>query len=226
MPSWDIEGTMLTHETTGIDYLVAVLHSDKGARHCDKRMKSAQKAFFGLQSAGLHFRGVEPAVAAKLYSVGVRSIMSYGCETMTMKKSAIQKMETMQGKLVKSFLGLRKHSRNTPLLTALKIPSICETIVHQSASLLRSCLLFPSRASQFYSFLIQSSSHSRCLTLVDRCLTSDRSLDVCRLVSDDSYIRGFKSYHEPNGLVDSIVLLMSDYNDNARNILQMLLNVF
>ena len=222
MPSWVIEGTPLAHETSGMDYLGAVLHSDKGASHCSKRMKSAQKAFYGLQSAGLHFRGVEPTVAAKLYSVGVRSILTYGCETMTISKSTMKKMEVTQGKLVKSFLGLRKHSRNTPLLSALNIPTISDTFFSQSANLLRSCLLFPSRASQFYSFLIQSSPLN-CFTLVDRCL----SVDVCRLVRDSSYIRGFKSfYHEPDGLIDSVVLLMSDYNDNARTILQMLLNPF
>lgn len=225
-PSWTIEGTTLAHESAGIEYLGAVLHADKGVSHCNKRMQSAQKAFYGLQSAGLHFRGVEPTVAAKLYSVGVRSIMTYGCETMMIKKAAIKKMDVMQGKLVKAFLGLRKHSRNTPLLHALKIPTISESIVYQSLNLLRSCLLFSSRASQFYSFVIQS-GRSHCCTLVDRCLTGDIPLDIFRLVSDNSYIRHFKSSHyERDGLVDSIVLLMSHYTDNARNILQMLLNVF
>ena len=59
---------------------------------------SAQKAFYGLQSAGLHFRGVEPRVSAKLYCVGVRTVLMYGAEAVALSQADIKKMQKTQGK--------------------------------------------------------------------------------------------------------------------------------
>ena len=226
IPTWTIEGTPLTYVTTGIEYLGAILRCDKGVSHCDKRTKAAQRAFYGLQSAGLHFGGVEPSVASKLYSVGVRSVMTYGCEAVTLKKSALKSLECTQGKLVKAFLGLRKHSRNTPLLSALKIPTVGDSVCLSAMKLLRSCLMYPSKASHFYSYIIQS-SHP-CDSLIDRCLNSKNpTLNVSQLITDPNFTSPTKVNSDvPDGLVDSISQLLCEYNDNARNILQMLLNVF
>lgn len=225
-PSWNIEGTALLH-VNSIEYLGAILQSDHGVSHADKRMKAAQRAFYGLQSAGLHLKGVEPRVAAKLYSVGVRSVLLYGTEAVFTSKTVRKKLETYQGKLVKAFLGLRKSSRNTPLLGALKIPSIGASLGLSCLNLLRSCLFYPSRATQFYCQLIQS-GHLHINSLIDRCFSSDFNVDVFRLINDNSYCDKLRKATSaaPDGLVDSISQLLSDYTDNARNILQLLLNPF
>jgi hypothetical protein len=101
-PSWSIGQSTLTHEET-ITYLGAVLHTT-GTVHVERRTSSAQKAFYGLQSAGLHFQGVDPHVSAKLYSVGVKSVMMYGAEAIALSQSNIKALATLQGKMVKSFL--------------------------------------------------------------------------------------------------------------------------
>lgn len=78
-PVWSIEGTPLTHSDS-ITYLGAELCHDNGKAHINRRTQAAQKAFYGLQGAGLSFRGLHPRVSAHLYTVGVSTILTYGCE--------------------------------------------------------------------------------------------------------------------------------------------------
>jgi hypothetical protein len=60
--------------------------------------------------------------------------------------------------MVKSFLGLRRSSRNTPLLSALKTPSITDSLACSAKNLLRSCLMHNSRATDFYGYLLRQDS--------------------------------------------------------------------
>ena len=50
-----MEGATFAHESAGIEDLEAVLHAKNGVSQCNKRMQSAQKTFYGLQLASLHF---------------------------------------------------------------------------------------------------------------------------------------------------------------------------
>ena len=81
LPTWSIDGVPLAQESS-MTYLGAVLCDDGGSKHTANRVNAAQRAFYGLQGAGLYYGGVHPHVATKLYSVGVRTILTYGCEAL------------------------------------------------------------------------------------------------------------------------------------------------
>ena len=174
---------------------------------------------------------VEPHVAAKLYSVGVRTVLMYGTEAVSLSKGDMRKLESTQGKLVKSFLGLKKWCHNTPLLRALRIPSVHDSCALASLSLLRSCLMSNSRAAQFYNYCLNylDDTVDKYSNLVSRCLSNHLGANTRRFLLNSSYAKSLKSdlyYSDCDGLVDSVRALFQDYSDNARNLLQLLLNPF
>ena len=228
-PVWTIEDQPLQN-SDHLLYLGATLKNDKGMAHVMKRIEAAQKSFYGLQGAGLCFRGVAPEVASHLYSVGVRSVLTYGSEALHISSSSLKKMKSVQGKLVKAFLGLRKTSHTTPLLQALKIPAIETSLGLASLNLLRSNLLYDSSASSFYSHLFRPGvDHEN--TLVQRChqFACDHRIDILHYILDDKYHNECKyrfKLPETDGIVDSIRQQFYEYNDQARNIVQLLVNPF
>ena len=63
-PDWMIEEKRLSI-VSSIPYLGVILDGENnwsGAKHVDNRIAAAQKAFYGLQGAGLHGKGVTPSL--------------------------------------------------------------------------------------------------------------------------------------------------------------------
>jgi len=232
-PIWRIEGEELNH-VDSLLYLGATLKDDGGLSHATTRINAAQKAFYGLQGAGLCFRGVSPEVSAHMYAVGVRSVLTYGCEAVRISNATLKKLESTQGKLVKAFLGLRKTSHTSPLIQALHIPPVAISIGLASLNLLRSSLLHSSSASHFYSHLlahVSSSGFSAIDSLVNRSslFAFTHGININNFIFNDTYRslckKRFK-YFDTNGLVDTISFLFDDYGCDARNLVQSLVNPF
>ena len=60
----------------------------------------------------------------------------YGQQCIFSNKTAIDRAEKLQAKLLKCSLGLKSYGKTTPLLKALKIPRINSTIQMQETKLL------------------------------------------------------------------------------------------
>lgn len=231
-PSWTIDGAPIQFTDSGMTYLGAQVLTDGGTLHTEKRASAAQKAFYGLQGSGLHVNGVAPAVATKIFNVGVRSVLTYGCHSIHLTRRSMHRLESAQGKLVKAFLGLRKFSRTSPLLEALGINTIQETVGSSCMKLLRSCITFASNAKNFYSYLLCQPLTSSSNTLVNRAMNFARESDIDfnLFLFNDSYFNAYKkrknAYDSDNGLIDSIRTLLTDYSMNSRAILQLLVNPF
>jgi hypothetical protein len=67
-----------------------ILKTDDRKAHVQHRIGAAQRAFHGLQGAGLNFDGLELEDSARLFSVGIRTVLLYGCETLHMRKSTLK----------------------------------------------------------------------------------------------------------------------------------------
>jgi len=228
-PVWTIEGQALDH-VDSLLYLGATLKNDGGLAHATARISAAQKAFFGLQGAGLCYRGVAPEVSAHMYSVGVRTVLTYGCEAIRLSPTTLKKLESAQGKLVKGFLGLRKTSYTTPLIQALRIPPISTSVGLASLDLLRSSLLHGSSASQFYSHaLVRPACTSDSLVQRSSLFASKHNILLHSYIFNDQYRISCKTRlkaAEPNGVVDSISHLFEDYNESAKMLIQLLVSPF
>ena len=147
-PQWHLNGFVLREEAA-VTYLGTVLSSNPKL-HFDIRIKSATRAFYGLQCAGLCAGGVAPTVLAHMFNVAIQSILSYGCAMLNFTLSSVKDLDKLQAKLLKSALGLPKFCHNTPLLQALKVKKIDNLLQVQQLSLIRNALLNKSKARTFY----------------------------------------------------------------------------
>ena len=225
-----IEGEPIPVAEHGMLYLGAMLNDDGGGEHVARRIKAGQKAFYGLQGAGLHYDGIAPAISAKIFNIGVNTVLTYGCQSVHLTRKHLRSMVTAQGKLVKSFLGLRKTSRTTPLLDALNIAPAENSIGISSFSTLRSSMLYSSNAKNFYSFLVCQPIFKTAKTLVARAFTYARenAIDFSQFLFSQSYFNEKRriSFNSMDGIVDSIKVLLHDYCSESRNLIQLLVNPF
>ena len=179
IPSWSIEGIQLALSDK-LPYLGSSIDNCRGASHADMRIRAAQRAYFALQSAGLTYKGVSPDTARDIFSVGVRSTLLYGCHTVSISEANLASMDKFQSKLIKTFLGLKQHTRSTPLLQALRIQPISKTVHLHKLKLLSSCLYSNSRCETFYRYLLFSEKET---PNTDTLL--GRTLSTCKLYSMD-----------------------------------------
>ena len=232
-PVWHIQDASLK-VVASMPYLGATLTKDGGKSHVENRIKAANRAYFSLQHAGLHYKGVSPDVAAHLFSVGIQSTLAYGCEAIHTNLTSQKELSKCQGNLLKASLGLRRSCHTTPLLKALNILPIPSLIGLQSLNLLKSNITYPSGASKFYCQLIAQrklcSSHS----LIDRVYSfaTEYDIDVVKYILDSRYcslVRNRLRAKAPlgvNGIDDSVRSLFCNYNDHARDMIHSLIGAF
>ena len=122
-PSWMIDNQSVT-VVPSIKYLGTILDNSRGSSHKVARLSAAQRAFYSLQGAGIKYRGVSPTTACKIYTTAIQSVLTYGCSTVFLTKSSLNELNTLQGKNIKTVLGLNHNVRSTPLMEALDIPSV------------------------------------------------------------------------------------------------------
>ena len=104
---WYLNGSVLREEVIYISYLGTVLSSNPKLQF-DTIIKSATRAFYGLQCAGLCAGGVHvtPTVSAHMFNVAIQPILSYGSTTLNFTRSSVTELDRVQVKLLKSAVGL------------------------------------------------------------------------------------------------------------------------
>ena len=114
--------------------------SNNTKEHANARISATQIAFFALKSAGVFSKGVKTEAMAYLYKTTIRPVLLYGLQSVGNTKKSRKEIEKLQGKLLKAILNLKLSCRNTPLLHAMKIPRIEESVRQQEVMLLRALL--------------------------------------------------------------------------------------
>ena len=135
-PKWYIHNTVLKN-CDYLTYLGIVLSNDSSHNHVYSRITSCRKAFYSLQNAGLCKDGLDVKTSTYIWSVICQSILSYGCEAVSLSDKNIYDIDKLQGNLVKCFTGIGKTYRTTPLLKSLRIKKLSNIIYNQNINLLR-----------------------------------------------------------------------------------------
>ena len=99
-PKWILNDTILTEEKQ-VNYLGSIL-SNNPTDHVESRCKSARKAFYAFQSAGLCKNGVDPSTIAHIYNVAIKPVLSYGCAAVGLSDKYVTELEKFQGSLKKN----------------------------------------------------------------------------------------------------------------------------
>ena len=148
-PKWILNDTILTEEKQ-VKYLGSIL-SNNPTNHVESRSKSARKAFYALQSAGLCKNGVDPYTIAHIYNVAIEPVLTYGFAAVGLSDKHVTELEKLQGSLIKTALGLSKFCRNG-------ISSVKQTNDMQYLSPLKNCITGSSKTNTFYLYLIHKQS--------------------------------------------------------------------
>ena len=162
-------------------------------------------------------------MTAHIYTTAVRSGLVYGCNTINMTQRDLIQLNKAQAKYICTALGLSRFSHIKPVLQALGIQQVSDSIAVSSLELLRSNLRSSSSASVFYKYLMRSGSGAICNTLLYRAVQccKDNNVDIFTYMVDNVYRMKYKLTSkvicDNRGLVDSVSSLFNNYNcDNAK----------
>jgi hypothetical protein len=226
-PQWTLGGCSLQNVET-FTYLGAELGNKGSQEYVDRRSKAARISHYSLENAGLYAGGLEPYAVSHVYRLGIQPVLTYASHALHLSDSQVQALSVMQGNLIKWSLGLSKFSRSTPLITALNIQPIKKYRDHQAVMLLKRCLLGSSLAATFYWSLLQR-GHTQGNTLLARATSAMREAGVTLpnlLLNDLDTKRLFgMNQRVTNGLIDSLRNTFNDFNQNNRQLAQLLLYV-
>ena len=199
------------------------------------RVSSANRAFYCLQSAGLHKGCVAPSTGLHMYSTLVRSALLYGCQSIHMTNKDLIKLDKIQAKYIKTFLGLSHFCHTKPLLKAIGIKPISESISVSSLELFRAHVRSSSASFDFYSDLLKfnkirtinksvlARAHKYCIS---------KNINLFHYMSNNKYRQTMKKHvtapmsNSTDGVVDSIRLLLNNYSPFNCFLLNLLLKTF
>ena len=195
-------------------------------------MKNCRTKFYMARNAGMYCNGVNPSIAAYLWKVAIQPSLLYGTECIPLRQSDKIMMDKLQAKLVKSALGLSKYLRSTALIKALNIKLCGSVIAGNTLRLFSSMLNDNSFLKPLYFYMLQHPAKiNGCDNLLTRtdiiCKVNCFSLVKCILHED--YVKSCKRvlFDAPrSGLVDSLKILLSNFNDHNKEMIKLLLSPF
>ena len=171
-----------------------------------------------------------------MWSTAIRPVLTYGLNTVNVDKTRLKELESIQGKLVTSMVSLHKYCRSTPLLKAMKIPSVESLLDVSNIELLRHVLTNDSRARSFYFHCLnivvcdRSSSRKGLLNRVKNiCVKYD--INFVRYICDPMYSSQIKRVMKlsslyNDGYSDSVRVLLLSHDPYDKYVLNMLLAPF
>ena len=92
-------------------------------------MCKARRAMYRLRGAGVGYPGLSSEAKAHIWkTVGVPSLL-YGCDSVSLTKKDLNNLQSTQGSIVKSLMGLGIRAHHTALLTALEMSPVSRIIL-------------------------------------------------------------------------------------------------
>ena len=230
LPKWNINSVNLDVKNS-IKYLGSVLCQSGGNEHVNSRICSAKRSFYTLQGAGLCNDGLSPEASVYLYSSVIRSSLIYGCDSIWINKSNMIKLDSTQGKIIKKMLGLPYTSHTTPLIQALGILPCSVSILFLSLDLLKSCLASESATGDFYRHMLNCDRQKVKNPLMGRtgAMCDKFNINFIKYMLNEKYSMHVKHNHyssASNGYIDSLRTLLSDFNNDNRILVRMMLKSF
>ncbi len=111
-----------------------------------ERVKVGRASFYSLQSSVLCKKGISMNAVCTLFNSVIPPVLTCGMNCVFQSKQAKKSLVTTPCKFVKSVLGLRHSSKNSPLLQGPRIHKVSDVIELQELSLFRMAML----SNQFF----------------------------------------------------------------------------
>ncbi len=181
-----------------------------------------------MRDVGFYAGGLDPYTVAHIWKTALQPVLIYGVQAVHSNRSQLLSIDSAQASLVKTTLGLRRSSRSTPLLQAVKInkPSLLYYI--SSLELLEAHMKSGAKGRKLYSFLLTAKQDNSC-NFSGSLSGFLNDMSLYRHLFDDSYralCKGnLKAFTRDNGLFDTLSFYMNDFMEN-RDIVQLLLSTY
>jgi hypothetical protein len=235
-PKWYLNNIQLKNNDS-IQYLGVSLSHVNQSLHSQNRINACRRAFYSLQGAGLCNYQLDADTTSYLWKSAVKPVLLYGLNTINISKRCMDDLEKAQSKLVKSAMGLHKYCRSSPLLKALQICSVEDSIDSSCLGLVKSIFHDNSRARNFYIHLIDMQlsgnldKHCNLITRVHK-ICGKHNVNFMKYVFDKTYCEEtrrdmkYKLYDVNDGYADSVRQLLLSYDPYDKFILNMMLSPF
>ena len=114
--------------------MLGVLFSSNGHSnpHVKNRIMKCRRSFYSLSGCGMSFPGFNVYIKTYIWDSVCVSTLKHGLETMYLSNTQSKKLESLQGTLWKSSLGLSIHSHHSKLIRALNVAPVGEIIKKSS----------------------------------------------------------------------------------------------
>ena len=122
--------------------------------HVASRNKACRNSFYSMQCIGMCDRGCSSDTIYYVWNTVIRPILTWGIQCITINKTSLQELETIQTKLLKVALGIYTFCRNSPILNAMKVHKLETTLDVSYLEFVRNVLKSNSRARSFYIHLL------------------------------------------------------------------------
>ena len=164
--------------------------------------------------AGLCQQGLETDTAMHVWSATCKSILLYGCHSLSLSKGYKEELHKIQARLLKCIIGIGPRHKTSPLLKALNMLNISEHIDINCLLLLNKIMGSHSAAHTF--ILIMLCKNCVCPHLLinrvhQTCIK--KNYDFIKVICSDTYCKQTKTNllcqtkTGVNGTVDSLCIL-------------------
>ena len=152
----------------------------------------------------------------------------YGCESIYMNKKSLKLLDTVQAKHLKAILGLNYFTYNKPLLKAIGIDFISNSVLISSLELFRMNILSSSATSDFYKFMLKCSPMHSEKSLLDRARSCcvKANINMILYMFNDAYRNRMKRSYNFVASGTDCVIDLRNYNRTNRVLLNNMLMAF
>lgn len=199
--------------TTKLDILGVRFNSKGNSNdHIGQRVRKCRAAYYANVES-MSYPGLITEAKSYLWRTLCVPTLLFGCETIFINNTQISEMNTLQGNLIKQFLGLSKRCRTSYLLQALGVPTTQDLLLSRQTNLFKRMVLSNSICSDFYTglmsrYILNGATFPK--TLLGRIVAA--GVSPVDLLFDWRKKNG--SMIGANGIVDSLRSLLHspDYN--------------
>jgi hypothetical protein len=213
-PEWTLNGTKIEN-ASHVEILGNVFSHDlKSCMHVDKRISKCRGSYYNMSSIGMSYPGLSSDAKSYLWKYVCVPSLIYGIDAMCIDRLLLNKLESLQGCMIKQSLGLSKRSRHSAVLQALHVSPINGILKQRTLSLYQKIYnnntVVNKLCNQFISHYMIAGQYVR-NTLVGRII--DMGISPIQAASNNFSINSSLSEAvNTDGLVDSLrFVLISEH---------------
>ena len=211
------------------EHLGVVLDSRlTAACHVDQRLKRARAALYGLAPAGMLARSLCPLDKAYLWKTVVLPALMFGCNTAPLRPSDVERLDALQASCVKVAFGLPRSAHHSALLAAAGLAPVHESLRNAIFCAFRSAMGAQHRLQQvlqtslaklaLHTSGMEGSFLAQVYYMCNADFRAVMELAAGGAVDSDRV----RTPRMPDGLVDSIKLVLQGNCETSRRLLRLL----